>query len=720
VYEVAGDALFADAVATAVLECRFSAATEDGVGVAVEIPFSWDFPAPSVNVAGIVRAAGNRRPIPDLPIVVGDRLTRTAVDGTFEVRNLAPGTWTIRSAGSDWQLEEDPVDLVRGERVDFELYGVHQSGMTEAVGQYSTTRPTTSRRTVSRDEVRTSPGTMGDPVRAIQNSPGLVRTPFDAGWLLVRGGDIEDTGVFLDGVRVPLLFHLGGTTSILHPEMVESVHLSPGTFSPRYGGALAGIVDLVPRKLEGELRTVAGVNLAYSQAYTEAPVGDGGFAIAARRSYLDGVLALVLDPARASIAPRFWDWQMRVDRPHYGLMFVGMSDAIDTPSGTSGQTVTIHQTGMQVQGWSELRVGAGELRFQPWFAYQTRSLLTTLREETERQAFPGARVDLAMEFGPFHTLAGAEAEHRSYQLTRDGVGRAGTYGHMDPYLDVAVGDALRAEGGVRLETLFVADQLPRAAFSPRGAIRWQARPRIGIIGEVARLHQAPPPLFLLGFPDGPYLPLEEATMQSLGLRLEGAKASFDVDGWMRHSDRLTGFEEDGSIGQLQGSAWGLETLTQVQVGPTSGRLIYQHTRSFRREESGDGYEPWRFDQPDQVQLILAQSLPHDWTLSARFRYSSGFYLDPDVEKAFDILTQTEVEISADEAGRLPPYHTADLKVSRRFTWKSWRLDTYLDLQNLYFRRVVEPVINGIDDTDPVYGFGLPFLPIFGVEAEVWP
>jgi hypothetical protein len=51
-------------------------------------------------------------------------------------------------------------------------------------------------------------------------------------------------------------------------------------------------------------------------------------------------------------------------------------------------------------------------------------------------------------------------------------------------------------------------------------------------------------------------------------------------------------------------------------------------------------------------------------------------------------------------------------------YRRWRLEYYLDLQNVYNRRVPEPVITGLADVyeSYSYGFGLPVLPIFGVEG----
>jgi len=62
--------------------------------------------------------------------------------------------------------------------------------------------------TLTMAEVRRVPGTFGDPVRVIQSLPGAARAPFGTGLLVLRGANPEDSNVYVDGVEVPLVYHL--------------------------------------------------------------------------------------------------------------------------------------------------------------------------------------------------------------------------------------------------------------------------------------------------------------------------------------------------------------------------------------------------------------------------------------------------------------------------------------------------------------------------------
>ena len=89
-------------------------------------------------------------------------------------------------------------------------------------------RQEVARRVLSRDEVTHTPGTMGDPFRVIETLPGVVPIATGVPYYYVRGAPPADTGTFLDGLRIPALFHLALGPSVIHPALVERVDFWPG------------------------------------------------------------------------------------------------------------------------------------------------------------------------------------------------------------------------------------------------------------------------------------------------------------------------------------------------------------------------------------------------------------------------------------------------------------------------------------------------------------
>jgi len=726
---VAGEEPFASLAVEAASQLVFSPATEAGVPVAVELPFTWQFDPPPVVLAGQLRALGTRDPLPGVTVMVGDQVLDTDDEGRFEVRALPPGAHEVTIEDTALEMKPAPFTLVEGERVDLELWALVDTAKEEAIGVYRRRQDHGVRHSMSAEQVRTTPGTMGDPVRAVQNLPGTVRTPFDSGWLLVRGGDPEDTGTFIDGVRVPLIYHLGGFTSVVHPAMIDRVDFMPGGFGVRYGRAIAGAVDLQSKPVEGERRVEAGADVVLSAIYLQTPIGPnqkwaGSFA--ARRSYLDRVMSVLpmLTEEQASIAPRFWDWQARLDHERGGVFVLGYSDTIDVPTGNDDETLTVTIGTQRVHGRLDLDTPIGQVRFLPILHLDWRNTSIQGLDDARRDYGGGLRIERADTGAEMMGwTAGVDAEAGRYQMRVDEILVESDYASTDPYLALRFGQEETLVLGLRLETLFVEDQLARWFPSPRAQGTYPITHRIEVVADAGVYHQYPPFDYATGLPAGPYLHLERSYGAGTGVRWKGDAVQVQVDGYWRQMENLALFEDDGTLGEGAGLAYGIETLTRWRWRTLSGWLVYTWSRSTRQQEPGDLYVESRYDQPHTLNTVLSWDLPRGWNLSARWRYGTGFPWDTDVDTAYDILTLEGQDLNfyADPASqRLPPYHALDLKVSRLLTRKRWRLEFYLDVQNVYNRRIPEPIINGIDDRQVVYGFGLPILPILGVKGVIWP
>jgi len=62
--------------------------------------------------------------------------------------------------------------------------------------------PAVTRYEVQKEELRVVPGTFGDPLRVVQNLPGVARSPFGLGALIIRGSSPNDSGIFVEGHRI--------------------------------------------------------------------------------------------------------------------------------------------------------------------------------------------------------------------------------------------------------------------------------------------------------------------------------------------------------------------------------------------------------------------------------------------------------------------------------------------------------------------------------------
>lgn len=163
--------------------------------------------------------------------------------------------------------------------------------------------------TLTRAEVRQLPGAFGDPFRAIEALPGV--TPLLSGvpFFYVRGAPPGNVGYFLDGIRLPLLYHVGLGPSVVHPAMIARVDLYPGAYPTRFGrfsgGIVAGEVEAPADRWHGEWQ----IRLFDTGLMTEAPFagGRGHVLVGGRYSYTAYLISLLGEDARLE----YWDYQLR-------------------------------------------------------------------------------------------------------------------------------------------------------------------------------------------------------------------------------------------------------------------------------------------------------------------------------------------------------------------------------------------------------------------------
>lgn len=190
---------------------------------------------------------------------------------------------------------------------------------------------------VRAEEARQAPGTRDDALAVIESLPGVARAPFAGGQVLLWGAAAGDSGLYIDGVEVPSLYHEGGFRGVIPSDLVRSIDLSPGAFGASFGRAIGGVVQVATRDLPakegvfGSFRT----DLLDASALAGFSTGKLRVAVAGRAGYLDRIAAAVAPRASEVLPiPRYHDVQMKLSlalREDEELMFVllGSGDAID-------------------------------------------------------------------------------------------------------------------------------------------------------------------------------------------------------------------------------------------------------------------------------------------------------------------------------------------------------------------------------------------------------
>lgn len=113
-------------------------------------------------------------------------------------------------------------------------------------------------------DVYRTPGSSADPLHAAQTLPGVNSIP-DASNLIIRGGAPEEVGYYFDGIEIKHPYQSEslkeGYFSIFDNQIIQNLSISTSGFSPKFGDALSGVMDITTKDLITRNHFVAGVSI---------------------------------------------------------------------------------------------------------------------------------------------------------------------------------------------------------------------------------------------------------------------------------------------------------------------------------------------------------------------------------------------------------------------------------------------------------------------------
>ena len=668
--------------------------------------------------SAVVMEVGKRKEVPGISIRVGTQLKESDASGQIQFSDEHSDTLKLTLLDPYWKLRESDLSTQGSETRTIWVEHTPQ----EALGTYSHNQ-VFSQHTLEKDAISTMPGSLQDPLRAIQNLPGTARTPMNAGWLLVRGTNPESTTVLWEGLPLSQLYHLGGFASIFHPKTIDTV-----TFNPigwvNHASGLGGQVELSVERPDAERRFELGMDLINATAYAVEPLRPGTTLFAsARHSWLRGALAIATSEEQARIAPQFSDWSVGAHTKKASILYLGFTDGIDAPTADGEQILHVQQSSHQLLAHLERPLAQGQVDVSALLATENRSLSDNGQTLSEYGG-PHSRthIETIQRVDQWLFRGGADIGLGRFMVAFSPQEKQRHWSSAEGFASLRLGRENALEVGLRNTHLSVEEQLHRLGLDPAIRTRIGLSKDWNIQAQLRSRHQAPELDLLIGDPEGAYLPLERVDEGSGGIHWESGRQQAYISGYHKSLSGLAIREKDGTMGSFTGSAYGVESFLQLESDRFQFALSAGFGRSIRKESDQLDAIPDPLDPGIQCVGIASWTAPRGWILAGRFRYASGVPFQSDRPTALDLLTQQEILLKPTvnpTTGRLPDPHAIDVKIAKRHTYKNWRIEAYLDIQNLYNRRVPEPILTGFEEK-PIFGFGMPILPVFGVEGSFWP
>jgi hypothetical protein len=725
-------------------------------------------PPPPVRFSGRLLERGTRRPLAGVAVAArgGDapRKATSGADGRFTLE-VPEASFTLVAVPPGHDRLEVRVEAKPGEERD-ETFYLERSGQgNETVVSASPVRREITRQVIPASEVALLAGTQGDTIKAVLNLPGVARTTFGSGDLILRGSAPGDSRVFVEGQEIPLLYHFGGLRSTINPRFLEAVEFVPGNFAPDYGRATGGIIEVRLRDPSPDLvKGEVGINLYDANVAIEGPLGGGWSGGAAfRRSWIDTILPLVL-PKDGNFsfdsAPRYYDYQFLATRKlgdqSLRLLYYGSMDKLvvilkrptDDPkiTGTISARTMFHAVqaslsgqvlpGLSHQTSLQLSLNQFRTQFGPEFFFDLDVRQVSLRSAWTLDLTRG----LQARAGVDANLAGVQIDLNTPQRPKEGevatpVSTSTTLslrkstGQQEPgafaELRWEPAAGVMVLPGVRSDWY---STISRWSFDPRLGARWEVVPGTTLKAGVGLFHQPPQPDESAPDVGNPHLKPVAALHTSAGVEqklgdvFEGELTGFHKklsdlvvrDPLASYDPSLPPYVNDGT-----GRVYGLEATLKVRAGERFfGWVAYTFQRSFRQDGFGKPERRFDYDQPHLLTLVGTWKFARAWSAGGRLRYVSGNPSTPVTGSVLDASSGTYVPLyGPTNSARLPAFSQLDLRIDRTWTYQTWKLGLYLDVQNVTNRGNVEGYSYRYDYRQKSAATGLPILPILGLNAE---
>jgi TonB family protein len=602
---------------------RFSPATVDGAPVQVRLRFEYRFeapqevaaadkPLPPVTLRGLVRTKGNRRPISGatlVPFAAKDSPVEAGPDGRFEAR-LPPGKQWVRVTAPGHKPEDFYEDVRPGEVLEV-VYGLEPLVVNpyETVVRGDRERTEVSRVTLHDAELREIPGTMGDPFRVMMLMPGVGSMLSGVAYPVVRGSQPAATGYFLDGIRVPILFHLFLGPAVIHPDFIDTIDFYPGNPPTQYGRLTGGAVEgRLSRPRDDRFHGSAYADLINAGLFAEYPFKSTGtnVTVAGRLSYTPwlialGANALALPGSNDSkLVLDFYDYQARIEQEvgpgRLRLFAFGSSDAFGSEAktdegSTALQSVLFHRVDLRYRH----PVGGGELEAGVTVGLDRFALENSTPREggTEMridQRNATARLSYERGLGEGVTLrSGLDVDHKRagfslFQRSRESPTSPFTESNIDAPVAIATFSGLWAElqwakdawsvvPGIRLDNYHLNGGMDEFAVEPRITVRRKMGEQLSLKGGVGLYHQAP--TTLISVPVIDIAALDQGLQQTLQV---SAGAEYK---------NLWGFDVslDGYVNPM------IRTVELTPFTSEDDAPIFEEPPSLPGDEPGDGGPP---------------------------------------------------------------------------------------------------------------------------------
>ncbi len=628
-------------------------------------------------------------------------------------------------------------------------------------------------KSLNRKQIFDMPGANGDAVKAVQNLPGVNRTQGFSSRVIIQGSAPKDTAYDFDGHAIPIVFHFGGSSSVVMPEAIDKVDYYAAGYQAERSRALGGIISLTTRNPEVDERDSKGLfyldNLSAGGLF-ESKINDKqSFLISGRYSYVGAFLKAALkdkDSLNLTVAPEFYDvtgiynYQL-ADNERFRISFINSNDKLgfvlnepirQDPS-IRGSFSNMTNFFRIVPSWDKQLDARNFVKFSfaygvdksnvdigdNYFNLQSKNFSTRSRWEhvlNDKMQFNlgwdnlysvadvKIRIPVRSSSGGVgNPISSGEIREADVNAKNNNVGLF-TEMEYKPTPELKVIPGLRADYFSLTKESFV---LPRLAAQYKASESLLYKMGTGIYVQSAEPQesskefgnediQSPQAIhFTLGFDKD----FKEGSSQGHFFGMNAFYKKFDKlitsSSQKKIRDGVEVFEMYNNNGS--GLSYGLENQWKYQDDNLQLILSYTWSKSTRKNPTLGEYD-FEYDQTHNVNLIGIYPLANNWKISGRYRYVTGNPYTPVIGGTYDADNETYFPIRGGiYSERNSSFQQLDFRVDKKIIYDEAIWTFYLDIQNVLNTENSEGAQYSYDYQIKQKVTGSPLLPSIGIRGE---
>ena len=699
---------------------------------------------PAANLHGRVVDARTAEPIAKVRVIVsGTDLTTTTDDnGEFTFDNVPAGQIDLYITTITFGLVKKTITIAESNNPVFEI-ALNESAaaltenVTVSTGPFERTETTApSEQTLNKRELQElSSVLVGDPLRAAQALPGVAANDDYRSEFSVRGAGFDRIGLYVDGILTDNFVHTiaggypdTGSLSVINVDTVDSVALLSSAFPARFGYRSGSILDVSTRngnRVKPSGRFTAALSGLGGVVDGPFAHGRGAYLFAARKSYLGYLVRRFNDQFDYTNNPPvldFKDGQGKViydvsqkDRVGFSLILGDFVFDRNRDRNLLGfnQVFRGNNRNLMVNGfWTSAPSPNSYLQTR---VFGLRSTFNNINRDdntlqnSDRTQF-GVRFDASyqrnanrLETGLYIRRLSVDSTNAFFDffdgsplisLNFDRSGIEQGYYVQNTWSNEPRGIALT--GGLRIEHSGITNE---TNFAPRGSFAWTIAKTWKLRLGAGRYYQFPDFEQMFGRLGNPQLKSERSTHfnaaveRSFGNRTRVVAEVFDREDhglfFSLNEPRLFGgfitFNEFPFQNSLNGYARGFElTVQRRSANKLAGWISYAYTRTELTDTSDGLIFPSDTDQRHTVNVYANYRFNDTWNLSSELRYGSG----QPIPGFFGQDSQGYFLIHERNQTRVPFYNRVDVRLSKAFLFKRWKMTLTGEVLNLFNRNNV--------------------------------